>query len=175
LKPEEIIAERERVRAAVSEAKAKVDDAIDSNLWSYTMEYQLGKLDTAKKILEEVEKDIAPLALYAAEPIAPVTPSKIIEIVASFYKLTIPALTGRNRYKRWVLARQVALYLIRQGTDLTLAQTGQEVGGRNPATVHFAYGKIAHLLLTDSGLKMEIRSIQKHLLEAVEPALHAGM
>jgi len=166
-KPEKISAERERIRAAISEAKAKVEDAIDSDLWSYIMEYQLGKLDTAKMILEEVERDIAPVVLNPVEPIAPVTPSQIIEAVASFCKLTIPALTGRDRHERWVLARQVAVYLIRQETDLTLAQIGKEIGGRNPSTINFAYGKIANLLLTDDILKMAIHSIQKKIRERV--------
>jgi len=165
LTPEEIIKERERVRADVSAAKAKVKDAIDSRFWSYTREYELGKLDTAKKILEEVERDITPVVLNPGEPIAPVTPSKIIEAVASYYRLTIPTLTGRDRDERRVLARQVAMYLIRQETNLTLAQVGKEIGGRTPATIHCAYGKIAHHLTTAGVLRGEGRSIQEDLLE----------
>ncbi len=108
----DINAERERIRAAVSEARSKVEDAMDSGFWSYTREYQLGKLDTAKKILEEVEGDIEPVELDSANPIAPVKPSRIIEAVAYFYKFTLPTLTGRSRKKRVVLARQVATYLM---------------------------------------------------------------
>lgn len=60
LKPEEVAKERERVKQLVSEGKDKVQQAIVSDLWPYTMEYQLGKLDTAMKILKEVERDLQP-------------------------------------------------------------------------------------------------------------------
>ena len=163
LKPKEIVAERERVRAAVSEAKAKVEEAMGSSLWSWTMEYQLGKLDTAQKILEEVERDIAPVAPDPVESIVPVTPSQIVEAVASFYKFTPPTLTGHSREERVVLARQVAMYLIRQKTNCTLAQTGKELGGRSPATISFGYDKIAGRLNHDEVLRAEVRNIQKSM------------
>jgi len=166
LKPEEIPIERERIRAAVSEARAKVEEAMDSGVWAYTMEVQLRKLDTAKKILEEVERDIASTT-NPAEPIAPVKPSQIIEAVASFYKFTPPTLTGRSGKKTIVEARQVAMYLIRQETDCTLAEIGKELGGRCPATILAAYMKIANHLNHDVGLRTAIRSIQKKLLERV--------
>lgn len=164
MKPEEINTERERIRAAISEAKAKVKDAMDSGFWSYTREYQLGKLDTAKKILEEVEGDMAPVELDPAEPIAPLTPSLIIEAVASAYNFTTPTLTGRSKKKRFVLARQIAMYLTRQDTNRTLAQIGEEMGGRTPATISAAYVKIANQLLHDGVLRVEVRSIQEKLL-----------
>ncbi len=60
LKPEEVAKERERIKQLVSEGKDKVQQAIVSDLWSYTMEFQLGKLDIAMKILKEVEGDLQP-------------------------------------------------------------------------------------------------------------------
>lgn len=167
MKPEGIIKERKRVKAAIGEAKAKLEEAIDSDLWSYIMEYQLGKLDIAKKILEEVVGDIEPSLPDSVGPIAPVTPTQIIEAVASFYKITTPVLTGQDRDKQWALARHVAMYLIRQETNLTLAQIGKEIGGRNLTTVHFAYARIAGQLPDDEALRMAIRSIQKKILERV--------
>lgn len=167
LKPEGINEERKRVRTFISDARANVEDAIASELWSYVMEFQLGKLEVAKKILEEVERDIVRTTNPADLPTALVKPSQIIEAVADFYHFTTPTLTGRGKKKRFVLARQVAMYLIRQMTDCTLAQTGEEMGGRTPATISHAYMKIGNQLPHDAVLRVEVRSIQKKILERV--------
>ena len=167
LKPEEFSAERKRVRVFISDARSKVEDAIASELWSYIMEFQLGKLDTAKKILEEVERDIVSITNPATLPIAPVEPSLIIEAVADFYHFTTPTLTGRSMKKSMALARQVAMYLIRQETDCTLKQIGEEMGDRTPATISHAYMKIAGQLPQDSTLRVGVRNIQKKILERV--------
>ena len=167
LKPEEINAERKRVRVYISDARSKVEDAIDSELWSYIMEFQLGKLDVAKKILEEVERDIVSITNPAPLPIAAVKLSLIIEAVADFYHFTPATLTGRCREEKVVLARHVAMYIIRQQTDHTLAQIGKEMGDRSPATISHAYVKIADQIRHDGVLRAEIRSIQKKILERV--------
>ena len=167
LKPEEFNAERKRIRVYISDARSKVEDAIDSELWSYIMEFQLGKLDTVKKILEEIERDIVSITNPAPLPITPVKPSLIIEAVADFYHFTTPMLTGRKRRQDIVLARQVAMYLIRQQTDHTLAQIGKAMGDRTPATISYAYSTIANKISHDGVLRVEIRSIQKKILERV--------
>ena len=167
LKPEGINEERKRIGVFISDARSKVEDAIDSELWSYIMESQLGKLEVAKKILEEVGRDIADTTNPAELRIAPVKPSQIIEVVADFYHFTTPTLTGRGQKKRIVLARQIAIYLIRQETNCTLAQIGKELGGRSATTVSTAYTRMANHLFDDGFLRVEIRRIQKKILEKV--------
>jgi len=44
--------ELEEVTKLLDEALEKLDEASKSKLWSYTREYELGKLDTAKDILK---------------------------------------------------------------------------------------------------------------------------
>ncbi|MFC1985331.1 chromosomal replication initiator protein DnaA, partial [Chloroflexota bacterium] len=73
----------------------------------------------------------------------PITPSLIIEAVANSFHFTPSDLKGRKRDEATALARQVAMYLIRQETDFSLAEIGQELGGKSPATISHAYEKIA--------------------------------
>ncbi|MFC1966197.1 chromosomal replication initiator protein DnaA, partial [Chloroflexota bacterium] len=71
----------------------------------------------------------------------PVTPGLIIEAVINTFHLTPSDLKGRKRDEATAQARQVAMYLIRQETDCSLAEIGRELGGRSPATVSHAYQK----------------------------------
>ena len=58
LKPEEVKVEEGRLQTLIGEALAKVKEAASSNYWSYTREYQLGKLDIAKLTLQGILDDL---------------------------------------------------------------------------------------------------------------------
>ncbi len=94
---------------------------------------------------------------------APVTPSLIMEAVVNNFQLTPSDLKGRKRDEVTALARQVAMYLIRQETDCSLAQIGQELGGRTPATVSYAYQKIARNINNSPSLSRKIFEIQQEM------------
>ena len=68
---------------------------------------------------------------------------------------------SRKRDEMTVLARQVAMYLIRQETDCSLAEIGQELGGRTPATVSHAYQKIADDIHNSPSLRRKVFEIQR--------------
>jgi len=92
---------------------------------------------------------------------ASVTPSLIMEAVVNNFQLTPSDLKGRKRDEVTALARQVAMYLIRQETDCSLAEIGQELGGRTPATVSYAYQKIASDINNSPSLRRKIFEIQQ--------------
>jgi chromosomal replication initiator protein len=113
------------------------------------------------------------LAARALEDIAgkeptplPPTPSLIMEAVASKYNLTLSDLKGRKRDEATVLARQMTMYLIRQETDCSLAKIGKELGGRSPATISYAYEKIANSITNDHRLRRQVFNIQQILHSA---------
>jgi len=94
---------------------------------------------------------------------APATPSLILETVASSFQLTLSDLKGRKRDEETVLARQVSMYLIRQETDCSLAQIGKELGGRSPATISYAYEKIANGINNNPHLRRDVFNIQQKI------------
>lgn len=94
---------------------------------------------------------------------SPVTPLLIIEAVVNCFQLTPIDLKSRKKDEATVLARQVAMYLIRQETDCSLAKVGQELGGRSPATVSHAYQKIANSLNDSPSLQRKVFDIQQRL------------
>jgi chromosomal replication initiator protein len=92
-----------------------------------------------------------------------VTLSLVIEHVASSFQLTPQDLKSRKRDRKTSLARQTAMYLIRQETNYSLAQIGQELGGREPITVSNACKKIANNIKNNSSLRHEISAIQREI------------
>jgi len=110
------------------------------------------------------------LAVRALEDIAskepkaiPLTPSLIMEAVANSFQLTISDLRGRKRDETTVLARQVCMYLIRQETECSLAKIGKELGNRSPATISYAYEKMANAINNDPRLRHQVFNIQQKL------------
>lgn len=59
----------------------------------------------------------------------------IMETVTEYYGVSIKAIKSKNRSRKNVLARHVAIYLMRQNTKLTLNQIGEILGDRDHTTV----------------------------------------
>ena len=59
----------------------------------------------------------------------------IIQEVARFYELDAAAITGQSQNKEISTARNVCMYIIREMTQLSLAEIGQQFGGRHHSTV----------------------------------------
>lgn len=71
-----------------------------------------------------------------------VSPTTILAQTATYFGLTIEELTGPSRSRVMVNARQIAMYLCRELTDLSLPKIGQLFGGRDHTTVMHACSKI---------------------------------
>jgi len=93
----------------------------------------------------------------------PPAPESIMEAVADCFQVTTSELKGQKRPERIVFPRQVAMYLIRQETDCSLAQTGQVLGGRCPATISYGYQRIAKRMANNSGMKKRIVELQEQI------------
>jgi chromosomal replication initiator protein len=93
----------------------------------------------------------------------PVSINQVLEAVANHFRLSPVDLKGRKRDKETTLARQIAMYLIRQETDHSLAQIGRELGGREPITVSNAHKKIAGTIGTDHSLEHRLSDIQQEM------------
>ncbi len=91
------------------------------------------------------------------------TPELVIEAVANSFQLTTIELKSQKRDRQTALARQVVMYLIRQETDYSLAQIGQALGGKIPATVSHACEKIASEINSSPYLQRKISRIQQKI------------
>jgi chromosomal replication initiator protein len=99
----------------------------------------------------------------------PPTTKAVIQAVAESFGLAIGDITARKRDKQTILARQIAMYLLRQETDCSFAQIGQELGGRDHSTVIHACERVSTELSSNHILKTKIADVQKRLRAGVRP------
>ncbi|HUT96593.1 MAG TPA: chromosomal replication initiator protein DnaA [Dehalococcoidales bacterium] len=92
---------------------------------------------------------------------APVTPDAVITAVAQSFQLTPDDLRGRKRDRTTALARQLAMYLLKEGTSCSLAQIGLEFGKRDHSTVTHAVQKIAAGIDNDPYLRRKVLDIRQ--------------
>ena len=92
-------------------------------------------------LAEIVLKDVLP-----NETPNQVTAATIMAVTAGYYSVTMDDLCGSSRSRQLVTARQIAMYLCREMTDLSLPKIGQLFGGRDHTTVMHANKKIRELM-----------------------------
>jgi chromosomal replication initiator protein len=92
-------------------------------------------------LAEIVLKDLIPGELGPE-----ITSSTIMAQTAAYFSLTLEDLCGTSRSRALVNARQIAMYLCRELTDLSLPKIGQTFGGRDHTTVMHADRKIRQLM-----------------------------
>jgi chromosomal replication initiator protein len=75
-----------------------------------------------------------------------ITSGQILTQTADYFKLSMEELCSKSRTRTLVTARQIAMYLCRELTDMSLPKIGQELGGRDHTTVIHADRKIRELM-----------------------------
>jgi chromosomal replication initiator protein len=75
-----------------------------------------------------------------------ITSGQILQQTADYFKLSMEELCSKSRTRTLVTARQIAMYLCRELTDMSLPKIGQELGGRDHTTVIHADRKIRELM-----------------------------
>ncbi|MFF3612441.1 chromosomal replication initiator protein DnaA [Streptomyces sp. NPDC002580] len=94
-------------------------------------------------LTEIVLKDLIP----GGEDSSPeITATAIMAATADYFGLTVDDLCGSSRSRVLVTARQIAMYLCRELTDLSLPKIGAQFGGRDHTTVMHADRKIRALM-----------------------------
>lgn len=101
----------------------------------------LNKATVDMPLVQTVLKD-----LVLTEDTNVVSPADIISITATFYQLSVDDLYGSSRSQTIALSRQVAMYLCREMTSLSLPKIGQLFGNRDHTTVMYANKKISELM-----------------------------
>jgi chromosomal replication initiator protein len=107
---------------------------------------------------EIVLKDLIP---EGGEP--EITAAVIIAQTAAYFGLSIDDLCGASRSRVLVTARQIAMYLCRELTDLSLPKIGQQFGGRDHTTVMHADRKIRVLMAERRSVYNQVRELTNRI------------
>ena len=89
----------------------------------------------------------------------------IQDVVSSYFNLRVEDLKSQRRTRNVAYPRQIAMYLSRKLTDMSLPKIGEEFGGRDHTTVIHAYEKISENLKTDDSLQHTVNDITKKLTQ----------
>jgi chromosomal replication initiator protein len=110
-------------------------------------------IDNAKNILKDIVKDNEQA----------VAPERIRSTVANHYKIKIADMDSPKRNAEITLPRQVAMYLCRETTELSLPKIGKLFGNRHYSTVIHAVEKIEDELKYDEELRENVETIKAKL------------
>jgi len=101
----------------------------------------LNKSEVTMPLVQTVMKD-----LMLSEEANVIAPTEIISETAQYFELTVEDLYGSSRSQVIAMARQIAMYLCRELTNLSLPKIGQLFGNRDHTTVMYANKKISDLM-----------------------------
>ncbi len=110
-------------------------------------------LDMAKNVLKD----------FLHDDERPLTVEIIQKIVADFYGIRFQELKTRKRTKEIALPRQIAMYISREHTDLSLNDIGKNFGGKDHATVIYACRQIDKRRNSDESFNRIIESLVKKI------------
>ena len=97
------------------------------------------------------------------DPQRPVGLSEIIREVAAYYQLKPKDLKGKARPQQVALARQIAMYLMRDLTEISLMAVGAMLGGRDHTTIMHGVAKIENLHQKDDKIRQDIFNLKRSL------------
>ena len=111
-------------------------------------------LDLAEKVLKDI---ISPNQKRI------ITPELILDIVAEHFDLTASDLIGNKRNSKIVFPRQIAMYLCRNMTEVTLKNIGKVLGGRDHTTIMNGISKIENEVETSDSTREIIDILKKKI------------
>jgi chromosomal replication initiator protein len=91
------------------------------------------------------------------------SPSVIIDYICKFYSLDESIIRGQQRVRDAVQARQIAMYLIRSMTNLSLDDIGKEFDNRDHTTVLYSIDKVEKQMKKDTSFAETVKEIKTNI------------
>lgn len=120
----------------------------------------------AKLTTGEITEETASIVLkdiYESNNVRPVTSDLIKEVICREFSISIEDMDSKKRSRPIAYPRQIAMYLTRVLTDLSLPKIGEEFGGRDHSTVIHAYDKIKQMIEEDMDLNVQIQQLKEKI------------
>ncbi len=118
----------------------------------------LTKTEITEELAAEALKDI-----LSSNSNRVITASLIIDMVARFFDLKPDDFKQKKRSRDVSYPRQIAMYLCRELTDLSLTQIGDEFGGRDHTTVIHAIDKITRDIETNPETRRAVEELKRNI------------
>ena len=126
---------------------------LEGALTKLTAYSTLTKKELSVSLAQNILKDIIPLENKK------ISVNQIQKVVSDYYTIKVNSLLSKKRTKEIVLARQVAIYLSRELTDMSLPSIGGAFGGKDHTTILHSYNKIKDKIKKDKSFKSIIKNL----------------
>lgn len=123
-----------------------------SNLERREIDLQLAR-ETIKHIIQKVDE--------RRPETADVDIENIQKVVCQYFNVKEEEIKGKSRTQNIVKARQIAMYLCKEYTELSLKAIGYHFGGRDHSTVIHAIQTISDLIEVDSSIRQDVSALMK--------------
>lgn len=120
----------------------------------------LNQQEITVALAEEVLNDLMP------DDATPVDAQTIMDASAKYFGISLDDLTGSSRVASIASARQVAMYLCRELTDLSLPKIGAKFGGRDHSTVLHAVRKIGEKIGVNRDLYVQVTELTNQIKQS---------
>ncbi|HEY8475990.1 MAG TPA: helix-turn-helix domain-containing protein, partial [Chloroflexota bacterium] len=90
-----------------------------------------------------------------------ISPDAVLQAVSRHFGVALEDLKGKQRDKRVVVPRQIAMYLLREDAGLSLVDIGGLLGGRDHSTVLHGCEKIATELESSGEVRGAVRAVRE--------------
>ena len=114
----------------------------------------INKIPPSLAVAQSAVADI----LNTNEPLEVVL-DRIVTEVARYFSVSADDIKGSKRTSNITLARQVAMYIIREVCGLSMPQIGAVVGGRDHSTVHHSIARVESKIASDSSFALQIQDL----------------
>jgi chromosomal replication initiator protein len=119
---------------------------------------------TGSEITVDLAKEV--LSEFLGAPRGPISVARIQQAVAETFGVPVEKMKARGRASQIAHARQVAMFLARELTHLSLAQVGEHFGGRDHTTVLHAQRKIREEVSHPSQTQRDVENLKRMLRTA---------
>ncbi len=99
--------------------------------------------------------------IFDQKRVKKITVELIMSVVSDYYGLTIGDLTGPTRKREITIPRQIAMFVSREMTGMSLPQIGQEFGGRDHTTVMHSCRVVEENIKTNSNTRAVVDEIRR--------------
>lgn len=115
----------------------------------------------AEQVLKDLLLDDGPQEITAAQ---------ILQATAQYFEVSVDDLRSKSRSRTLVTARQIAMYLLRELTEMSLPRIGQELGDRDHTTVMYADRKIRKLMAERQTIFTQVTELTNRIKQEARKA-----
>ncbi len=108
-------------------------------------------MDFVKEVLKDIWRDDE----------KPVTPEEVMKIVANYYKIRVKDLKAKDNRREIALPRQVAMFLTKEFTNLSLPEIGRKFGGKHHSTVIHSIKKVEKMRMEETNFNNDINNLRQ--------------